>query len=247
MNSTIVTSINDEYEYLQYNEQLRIIHSISDDMFQIKSIIDSCHSNKRVNDWFRNQSTQEILNEMTSTGFPALEKLYEKRDDLPIELRGYYVHRLLVNQIAMWASPRYSIHIMKLLDSYFERQRNQLKEQIENLTLRAVPEGRQFDYVFFIWRESISNSITRCKLHLVRRHIDSFSKMRNHFDNPDENWFYRDHLPVSMTCNRDIKNLIRENFNENEMLIDNCVIYAQIDLLEQLYDLITLYFTEFQE
>ncbi|KAK8886663.1 hypothetical protein M9Y10_042129 [Tritrichomonas musculus] len=191
---------------------------------------------------------------MGSGEISGTEDLYQKRENVPNELKGYYVHKLLVNHVAMWASSRYSIYIFKLLDSYFEQQRIQLQnhinekqEQIENLTLRAVPEGRQFDYVFFIWRESIPDSITRCKLHLVRRHIDSFSKMRNHFDNPDENWFYRDNLPVSMTCNRDIKNIIRENFNENEMLIDNCVIYAQVDLLEQLYDLITLYFTEFQE
>lgn len=246
--NTIVTPINDEYEYIQYNDKLRIIHSISDDMYQMQSIINSCQSNKPARHWFQNQSSKELLEYINgSGGIPPDQKLYENRPNLPNELKGIYIHRLLVNHVAIWCSPSYSFDIMKLLDNYFNQQRNQLKEQIENLTLRAVPEGRQFDYVFFIWRESIPDSITRCKLHLVRRHIDSFSKMRNHFDNPDENWFYRDNLPVSMTCNRDIKNIIRENFNENEMLIDNCVIYAQVDLLEQLYDLITLYFTEFQE
>ena len=64
MNTSIVEPINDEYEYIQYNEQLRIIHSKSDDFYQMQSIIDACHSNKRANKWFENDSTKELLKEM---------------------------------------------------------------------------------------------------------------------------------------------------------------------------------------
>ena len=107
---------------------------------------DSCKHCKRVNDWFRNQSTVELLesaknatagipvveninsnasagilpveniNSNASAGIPAVEKIYEKRDNVPIELRGYYIHRLLVNHVAMWASPTYAWYIMKLLE-----------------------------------------------------------------------------------------------------------------------------------
>ncbi|KAK8899824.1 hypothetical protein M9Y10_002146 [Tritrichomonas musculus] len=55
--------INDEYEWIQYNNQLRIIHSINDDMYQMKSIIEACGSSKPSKDWFRNQSTKELLSE----------------------------------------------------------------------------------------------------------------------------------------------------------------------------------------
>ena len=41
--------------------------------------------------WFRNQSTQEILEEMDGTGIPAPSK----RMDIAPGLQGYYVHRLL--------------------------------------------------------------------------------------------------------------------------------------------------------
>ena len=79
--AVIIEAINDEYEYIQYNEQLRLIHSIIDDMFYMKSIIDSCHSNKESRKWFENQSTKEILDE--------LRKIYEKRENIPNELKGY--------------------------------------------------------------------------------------------------------------------------------------------------------------
>ena len=59
-----VEKINDEYEYIQYNEKLRLIHSIKDDMYQMQSIIKACNSKKPCKDWFRNQSTQELLDEM---------------------------------------------------------------------------------------------------------------------------------------------------------------------------------------
>ena len=83
-----VEKINDEYEYIQYNEKLRLIHSIKDDMYQMQSIIIACKSNKQAYHWFENQTTKELLQEFESQkstlGIPALAKSYEKRDDLPV-------------------------------------------------------------------------------------------------------------------------------------------------------------------
>ena len=56
-----VEKINDEYEYIQYNEKLRLIHSIKDDMYQMQSIIASCNSKKQGKHWFDNKSTQEFI------------------------------------------------------------------------------------------------------------------------------------------------------------------------------------------
>ena len=191
--AVMIEVINDEYEYIQYNEQLRLIHSIKDDMYQMQSIIKSCKSDKRAQDWFDNKSTQEIIDEMLGGEFSPLQNLYENRQNIAIGLRGYYVHRLLVNHIAMWSSPRYSIYIFKLLDSYFEQQRIQLQnqinkqqKQIQSLIPRCVPANHSNDYVFFIWKETISKSDERVILHLVRCHKESFSKVRTHYYNMEE-------------------------------------------------------------
>ena len=36
--------INEDYEWIQYNSKLRIIHSIKDDYFQMQSILTACNA-----------------------------------------------------------------------------------------------------------------------------------------------------------------------------------------------------------
>ena len=82
-NTATIEAINDEYEYIQYNDKLRLIHSINDDMYQMSSIITACQSNKLCNDWFRNKQANEIIDELRkneSTGIPVHRELYENRD-----------------------------------------------------------------------------------------------------------------------------------------------------------------------
>ena len=45
----------------------------------------------------------EFPHMFATRGKPRVEIPYENRKKLPINLRGWYVHRLLVNAVAMWA------------------------------------------------------------------------------------------------------------------------------------------------
>ena len=97
-NATTET-INENYEYIQYNEHLRIIHSIKDDMFQVQSII--------TNDWFESKTTKEIIDKMSKIStveFFALAEIYKKRDELPNVLRRFYINLMLINNVTIWAS-----------------------------------------------------------------------------------------------------------------------------------------------
>ena len=244
----IVEKINDEYEYIQYNEKLRLIHSIKDDMYQMQSIIKSCNSNKKVNDWFRNQSTQEILDEMEGTGIPAPSK----RMELKPGLQGIYVHRLLVNHIAMWASPKYSVYIMQLLDSYFAKQRDEMQNQIDNQQKiideqkpRMVPKGKQNNYKYMIWKEDI-NKNDYIRLHLVRRNTKSFYELSKIMKS-DACWLYKNDLPIVMTPNEDIKKIIKNNFNGEEAIVKGCNIDIKTELLDKLKGLIMNYFDTYQD
>ncbi|EAX74495.1 hypothetical protein TVAG_207890, partial [Trichomonas vaginalis G3] len=139
-------AINEEYEYIQYNKQLRLIRSVKDDMYQMQSILTACFApdTKLPKDWFRNQSTIELLNEAQRDILfsenreeqrvgekPQSPKLYENREKLPNGLRGYYVHRLLVNNVAQWASARYSWYVCKLLDEIHRQEREELENKLE--------------------------------------------------------------------------------------------------------------------
>ena len=101
-NTIVHEVINDEYEWIQYNNHLRIIRSVNDDMYQMQSIINACYSNKQSYHWFENQSTIEILDEfmkddefknpdeksifrlkLNNTEFRVNRKLIEKRNIHP--------------------------------------------------------------------------------------------------------------------------------------------------------------------
>ena len=236
-----IEAINDDYEYIQYNEHLRIIHSKKDDMYQMNSIITACHSIKRARVWLNNESSQELLNEIGTAENCQTEKLYQNRPNLPNELKGIYIHRLLVNHVAMWASPKYSWYIMKLLDSTFERERQQLTTTINEQKPRMVPTDRKNDYRYLIWKESIMNDNENVIFHLVRRHKSNFRQVNNHFNNDNELFYFRDNLPIAMTPNKDIKKLVKREFRGNEYTINACT-----NLLERLRILISRYFDEFQ-
>ncbi|KAI5509768.1 KilA, N-terminal/APSES-type HTH, DNA-binding family, partial [Trichomonas vaginalis G3] len=88
-------AINEEYEWVQFNKQLRLIRSVKDDMYQMQSILTACFApdTKHTDDWFKNQSTQELLSEAQRDRlFSGSPKTHENRKNLPNGLRGYYVH-----------------------------------------------------------------------------------------------------------------------------------------------------------
>ena len=235
-------AINDNYEYIQYNNQLRIIHSIKDDMYQMQSIINACHSKKTANHWFENKTTRELL-ENASVGIPTNEKLHENRPNLAIELRGTYIHRLLVNHVAMWASPVYSWYIMKLLDSHFERERHELIEEIRQKKPRLVPANKSHSYKYLIYKEPINGEYTL--LHLVRRNKKTFRAVSRH-NNDDERFIFKDNLPIAMTPNEAIKDIVKNNFPKREYAINGCNITIKNERLERLHELIDEYFNTFQ-
>lgn len=57
-----ITPISENLEYYEYNDELKLIHLIKEDMFQYKSILDSLKSNKQTSDWLRNENTKRLIN-----------------------------------------------------------------------------------------------------------------------------------------------------------------------------------------
>lgn len=255
--------INDDYEWIQYNKELRIIRSIKDDMYQMQSIINACNSNKQAYHWFENQMSKDSINEFelekSFLGIPRYAKPYENRKNLPNNLKGYYVHRLLVNTVAMWASPSYHLRICKLLDDIASRERDELAktiaakddviaeqaQNIESQRPRMVPSNKENCYKYLIWKEPSPDS-EHVILHLVRRHKNNFRQVNKHFNNKDENWFYRENLPIAMTPNEDIKSLVKKIFPGSDYKMNGSIINIIEKHLSKLHEEISKYFDEFQ-
>ncbi|EAX97150.1 hypothetical protein TVAG_116680 [Trichomonas vaginalis G3] len=269
--------INEEYEYIQYNKQLRLIRSVKDDMYQMQSILTACFApdTKLPKDWFRNQSTQELLSEAQRDVLfsenseeqrvgkkPQSPKLYENRENLPNGLRGYYVHRLLVNVVAMWASPRYAWYVCKLLDEIHRQERGEMEKKlqakdevieskdksIQKRIPRSVPKGKEKSYKYMIYTEELEKEEDKdmVMLHLVRRNNKSFYDLAKIYKS-DRNWFYRENLPISMTPNEQIKEIVKNTLPQTHYDIKGCTILTFKEDLTLLKEKITEYFDNFKE
>ncbi|EAX74618.1 hypothetical protein TVAG_545610, partial [Trichomonas vaginalis G3] len=255
-------AINEEYEWVQFNKQLRLIRSVKDDMYQMQSILTACFApdTKLPKDWFRNQSTQELLSEAQRDILfsenseaqrvgkkPQSPKLYENREKLPNGLRGYYVHRLLVNAVAMWASPRYAWNIYRLLDEIHRQEREELENKLEakdkNIQKRiprSVPKGKEKNYKYMIYTEELENEEDKdmVMLHLVRRNNKSFYDLAKIYKS-DRNWFYRENLPISMTPNEDVKQIVQDTLPQTHYDMKGCTILTFKEDLPLLKEKIT--------
>ena len=238
-----IEPINENYEFIQYNDKLRLIHSINDDMFQIQSIISACQSKKQADKWFNNKSSQELIEEIGRVENYETANLYQNRQNLPNKLKGTYIHRLSVNHVAIWASSKYSYYIMKLLDSHFEHERQDLIKKIQQQKPRLVPNNKEHYYKYLIYKETIDDTHTLLKL--VRRNKNTFRAVSRH-NNDDERFIFKDNLPIAMTPNDDIKEIVKNNFARNDYLINGCNITINNEHLERLHELIDNYFNEFQ-
>ncbi|EAX78618.1 hypothetical protein TVAG_079070 [Trichomonas vaginalis G3] len=263
-------AINEEYEWVQYNKQLRLIRSVKDDMYQMQSILTACFApdTKVPKDWFRNQSTIELLNEAQRDRLfsenreeqrvgekPQSPKLYENREKLPNGLRGYYVHRLLVNNVAQWASARYSWYVCKLLDELHRQEREEMENKLEakdksiqKRIPRSVPKGKEKNYKYMIYTEEMENEEDRdmVMLHLVRRNNKSFYDLAKIYKS-DRNWFYRENLPISMTPNEDVKQIVQDTLPQTHYDMKGCTILTFKEDLPLLKEKITEYFDNFKQ
>ena len=100
-------------------------------------------------------------------------------------MRGYYVNRLLVNYIAIWASAKYVVYIFQLLDNIAKEERNELEHKVNTLTETVheqkpllVPKSKEKNYKYLIWKENDDEIIM---LHFIRRNRRAFSQVNQHF------------------------------------------------------------------
>ena len=120
-----IKPITENLEYYEYNDELKLVHLIKEDMFQCKSILNSLNSNKQTNEWLRNENTKRLINGFKRIReFSDTDKLIKKiPKTIGSTTDGYYIHRLLVNHFAMWINVEYAYKISLILDEHFENLR----------------------------------------------------------------------------------------------------------------------------
>ena len=262
---TVHQSINNEYEWIQYNSDLRIIRSINDDMYQCKSILSALDvADKEVNNWIRNKQTQELLasydEKPLDREFAVLAKTHEIRNDVAIELRGYYIHRKLVPIFAMWANVRYARKIIDLLDNIFDEERKEMEEALESkdtvilnqATLltdakpRKVAAGFEKDYVIAIKFVPEYDTPKFTALHIRRRHKSTFRAVAKEYTE-DSTFMIREGLTNAMSCTYALKMKLWKGIPFHERVLKGSLLLIDPLYIDEAFEILETTFNEYQE
>ena len=119
----IYEPITEKYEWIQYNSDLRLIHHIESDMYQLESLLDCLPINLNPDDVLSDPEIQELIEtvndynevipsvvafqDLEEMDDAAFEKFYQENEELVEELSGTYIHKYLINGIAMKYWPEY--------------------------------------------------------------------------------------------------------------------------------------------
>ena len=191
-----------------------------------------------------------ILTTASGATVECMQSVINNRiDGVNPKVKGYYVHRLLVNHVAMWACPQYAIYVSFLLDNLFAQERESLKTTITEQQPRMVPARKEKNYKYMIWKEEPTDEALTdyIILHLVRRNNHVFRQVSKIQKDENKCWFYRENLPIAMTPNDDVKDLIRQLLPNTDYRINGTVVVVRKEHLETLHREITNYFDNFQQ
>ena len=202
---TPIDGTDGRFEWYQYNDDLRIIHSVEDDMFHAGSIVRALGSTKVVKDWLRNKQTTELISGFESIGEFSHRRLSDEKPQFNnIKcIRGTYIHRLLVNHFAMWISPRYAYRISLILDDHFELQRknkeidrlnaniaekqstiDDLRKILKDMDKRSRKQDRKLDRLLDVNDElQCTMDRTNTQLDTIQTHIEAMSPLVINLEN----------------------------------------------------------------
>lgn len=122
---------NAEYIVSTYNG-FEIIVRKSDNYFNasklIKKINELEHTNKKLKHLLENKTFKDLSREISESEVPV-----NICNDLPNDLSGTYMNKLLINYVCMWCSTKYLIQVNKIMDSINEQNTTVMNQLIQNL------------------------------------------------------------------------------------------------------------------
>ncbi|KAI5553698.1 hypothetical protein TVAGG3_0246580 [Trichomonas vaginalis G3] len=149
-----------------------------------------------------------------------------------------------------------------MLDELYKAERGEMEKKlqakdevieskdksIQKRIPRSVPKGKEKSYKYMIYTEELEKEEDKdmVMLHLVRRNNKSFYDLAKIYKS-DRNWFYRDNLPISMTPNEQIKEIVKNTLPQTHYDIKGYTILTFKEDLPLLKEKITEYFDNFKE
>lgn len=123
---------NHEYIVSTYNG-FEVIVRKSDNYFNasklIKKINELEHTNKKLKHLLENKTFKDLVKEISESEVSNIDTQL----DLPNDLSGTYMNKLLINYVCMWCSIKYLIKVNKIMDSINEQNTTVMNQLIQNL------------------------------------------------------------------------------------------------------------------
>ena len=95
----------------------------------IKKINELEHTNKQLKNLLQNKTFKDLTREISVAGIQAIDTQL----DLPNDLSGTYMNKLLINYVCMWCSIRYLIQVNRIMDSINEQNTTEMNKRIKDL------------------------------------------------------------------------------------------------------------------
>ena len=132
-----VNQVSRQYNNLEYivstYNGFEVIVRKSDNYFNasklIKKINELEHTNKKLKHLLQNKTFKDLVKEISDSEIPNIDTQL----DLPNDLSGTYMNKLLINYVCMWCSIKYLIKVNKIMDSINEQNTTVMNQLIQNL------------------------------------------------------------------------------------------------------------------
>lgn len=175
---------NNEFIISSYNGFTIIIRK-TDNYFNASKLIKNInkleHTNKQLKNLLQNKTFNDLVKEISTDD----KKPIDIQNNLPNDLSGTYMDKLLLNYVCMWCSTKYLIKVNKIMDSINEQNTtvmNQLiqdlQEENNKLKNQAIQDiGDQLEnskYIFIDQVDEDTFKIVYDKKQLKQQHYKTF-------------------------------------------------------------------------
>jgi hypothetical protein len=157
MQRIIFDYINTDYAYGKYGD-FTVIMMTSNRYINATKLCKQY--GKEFKHWKENignkQLIEEVNKEITPDGYPtSTNKSFIIKNDEKNELRGTYVHELLIPHIASWISPQFGIKVSKIVNSYII---NEYITELKEKNNKIIDLNIKLDEIISTNKELLNNN-----------------------------------------------------------------------------------------
>ena len=147
---------NNEFIISSYNG-FEIIVRKTDNYFNASKLINNInkleHTNKKLKHLLENRTFNDLVKEISKDKNISSTNIIDIQKNLPNDLTGTYMDKLLLNYVCMWCSTKYLIKVNKIMDSINEQNTtvmNQLIEELKTQTIQDIGDNLENSKYIFI-------------------------------------------------------------------------------------------------